>query len=744
MSLPTDPQLETLFRAEANEHLTHMNQALLQVEAGNIDIDNAIHELFRAAHSLKGAARTVGYTAIEQLSHALESVFDAIRSKKITLSPDVADLLYDGLDSIQLLLENAEAQLDIDSIAAQIQSLLTSDEDNSPTLQSGTPSFFSKIEGSSTNVETRSASTEDSMRVALHKLDTIMLALNNLMIERMNIEQRVSDLQATRRLHQEWQQKWRRFHQHYIRLLREYDQLSMAQDVWMPILDFLRHTQQYMRTMGQQLNSLEANLTENSLSLGAITDALQENVHDVRLVPFESLTNLLQRTVRDSARALNKQVKLQIVGANIELDKQVLELLKDPLIHILRNAVDHGIELPAEREVALKQPDGLILISLFQKGNSVHIIISDDGRGIDLEQIRQRALALGIISPDILETLNDTELHNILMMPGFSTRQDISSFSGRGVGLDVVRDSIERLQGQMSISSQKGQWTTIELIVPVSLSTQHCLLVKVQQDIYAIPTTNVLRIIAHDEQRKFFAKGKPMLSVNENALPLYYLSNMLGHSYSSIEDDRSVYVIIAQILDRQYAFAADDVISEQLLLVRPLPPELHHIPLYLGATLLADGQVVLVLNIHELVKRNQIPLSQSSRSSTKPIPYQPKRHTILVVDDSITTRTLQKNILEAAGYEVISATHGLEALDILMSQHIDLVISDVEMPHLDGFELTLRIRQTPNLQQLPIILVTSLDSEAHKTRGIQVGADAYIPKGVFDQNELLNTIKAIL
>lgn len=738
MPSTTDPQLDSLFRAEAAEHLEHMNQVLLQIEAGTTSIESAIHNLFRAAHSLKGAARTVGRSSIEQLAHAIESVFDAIRSGTLVVSPTLADTLYDGLDSIQYLLEHDDPQFDSSPVLEGIRALIADVSMASSALVSAPPTNPNPPPTDTPMV------TDESMRVALRKLDTMMLQLSNLMMERMNVEQRVTDLQIVRRQHQEWQQKWRRFHQYYIRLLREYDQNPDAQAIWYPLLEFLRHTQRYMRVVGGQLSQLEGNLVENSLSLGAITDALQTDVRDMRLVPFETLSNLLQRAVRDGARALEKQVALQIVGGAIELDKQVLETLKDPLLHILRNAIDHGIETPAERQAIQKQPDGLILISLFQKGNSVHIIISDDGRGIDLQQVRHRVESLGLLQAEVLENMNEAELYNVLMLPGFSTRQDVGAFSGRGVGLDVVRNSIERLQGRMTLSSQPGQWTTIDLVVPVSLSTQHCLLVLAQHEVYAIPTANVLRIMAYDTAHTFSVKGNPMLSADGGVMPLYHLSDALGRPRAYAATPAPQFVIIVEVLNRHYALVVDDVLEEQSLLVRTLPPELRHIPLLSGGTLLADGKIVLILNTSEVIKRAQGQTAQIPRTTTTIQPSQPKRHTILVVDDSITTRTLQKNILEAAGFEVVSATHGLEAMDLLASQSIDLVISDVEMPHLNGFELTERIRQHPHLQQLPIILVTSLDSAEHKARGIRAGADAYIPKGVFDQNELLNTIKAIL
>lgn len=739
MSTPnTDPNIDALFQAESVEHLERMNQVLLQIEAGTAIIDNAIHDLFRAAHSLKGAARTVGRTRIEQLSHAIETVFDAIRSGQLSLSPSIADTLYDGLDSIQYLLDHADVDFDVAGVISNITAVV--DENSDQSIALATTPVVTQHEPETIDIPP-SAQAEESMRVALYKLDTMMLALSNLMMERMNIEQRVVDLRAARRMHQTWQRQWRRFHQYYIRLLREYDQNLGESQPWYPLLDFLHYTQRYMREMGHQLSDLETNMVENSLDLGSITDALQDNVRDIRLVPFDTLSNLLQRAVRDSARALNKQVGVQIFGGSIEFDKQVLEVLKDALLHILRNAVDHGIEPADVRQAAGKSADGLLLISLFQKGNTVHIIISDDGGGIDVDAVRNRVQALGLLSAESVAALNESEIYNMLMLPGFSTRTAVSTFSGRGVGLDVVRDTIERLQGRIAISSEVGRGTTIELIVPVSLSTQHCLLVRTHGETYAIPTATVLRILDYSPSAAFMVKGQPMLSFDDVVMPVLQLGDTLGRGRGGEENQLA---IIVEILGRSYCIVVDDVIAEQMVLARPLPVELRDIPLLTGATLLADGEIVLILNMGEVVKQSRMQPQPTRLQSKSMVTTQPRRYTILVVDDSITTRTLQKNILEAAGFDVISATHGLEALDILASQAVDLVISDVEMPHLNGFELTEKIRQNSQLQELPVILVTSLDSAEHKSRGIRAGADAYIPKGVFDQNELLNTIKAIL
>ena len=317
-----------------------------------------------------------------------------------------------------------------------------------------------------------------------------------------------------------------------------------------------------------------------------------------------------------------------------------------------------------------------------------------------------------------------------------------NAISGRGIGLDVVRDHINQLQGQIFVRSDIGQGTTFELIVPISLSTIRCMMVVIGDEYYAIPTNNIHRVIEADAIESFTVGGKNMLRIDDKAIPQHNLIDILQRT-PRIDVDAQ-FSLIVRVADRLHALMVDDIIEEQEVVVRTLNPELQQIPHISGATLLADGRVVLILDMGTLLKNINTMRRRAIPSNTDITPEIKQQHRILVVDDSITTRTLQKNILEAAGYDILTATHGLEALELLTAHKVDLVISDVEMPWLNGFELTQKIRQQQNLQDTPIILVTSLDSDEHRRRGMHAGADAYIPKGVFDQNELLTTIRQLL
>lgn len=753
-------KLQDLFQAEAAEYLDKLNQILLQLETANESQPNAsaVREMFRVAHSLKGAARTVDQRPIEQIAHVLETVFDQIRDGKLALTPTVADVLYDGLDSIQVLLSGQTEQLNLEAVLTALseltgQPVVPISELNVPTKKFPIPvpeapssksiELPSPAAPSTQTIVYEHPVADETIRVTVEKLDVLMTEVSNLLVSRMNIEERVIRLKDLREQHHQWQKQWRRVHTHYIRLIRTASQHPEMMNEWRPLLDFLQETQRYMRVTGRSLAGVERALNEDSLALGFSSDALQASVRNVRLLPFETIVGGLQRMTRDVARELGKEVLFHTVGTRIELDKQVLEQIRDPLVHILRNAVDHGIETPETRTSIGKPPQGLILLTLMQRGSKVHIIITDDGRGVDLDRVRGKALQLGLINDAEAASMNEPEVLELLMQPGMSTTDVISSISGRGVGLDVVRQNVEQLQGQVRVESRPREGTTFEIILPVSLSTLHCLLVKVGPETYAIPITSVVRVADYAPDAVYQVKGKTMITLDSRPMPLGYLEDVLERGLRHDQINAGALVLVLSAADRQYAFVVDDVIAEQEVVVRSLNPEMARVRNVSGATLLGNGEVVIILNVGDLLKSAQgKPVRR--RDVTVPEVAARRAFRVLVVDDSITTRTLQKNILEAAGYDVFTATHGIEGLDLLTAQEVDLVITDIEMPWMNGFELTSRIRKHPQLKNLPVILVTSLDSAEHKERGFKSGADAYIVKGVFDQNELLKTIQTLL
>jgi two-component system chemotaxis sensor kinase CheA len=487
-----------------------------------------------------------------------------------------------------------------------------------------------------------------------------------------------------------------------------------------------------MQTLMQAFGSLSQSITDDTVRLGMTTTSLQDSVRQVRMVPFQSLALGLERAVRDAAHTQAKQVAFHIDGGDTELDKKVLETLKDPLMHLLRNAVDHGIESPEKRQAAGKSVEGQVTLSIQQRGSEVRITVRDDGRGFDLDGLRQASGASD-------ENGSFDDPINLAFLPGVTTAQEVTALSGRGVGLDVVRKQLETIHGRISVDNTPGQGVSIELIVPTSMAITRGLMVRVGDEHYALPLLSIEKIVEPTEV--FLVGGKSMLTIDDTPLPLVHLGSVLERSAPDDEPVANPLAIIMGIAEQRLALLVDDVLTEQELAVKPLGNPLKQVRNVTGAALQGNGQPIIVLNPADLVKS----LHRATTLVT-PVIAQNGQQTelrvrILVVDDSITTRTLEKNILEAAGFDVTTATDGIEALRRLDETPIDLVVSDIQMPNMDGFALTRHLRESGTYQELPIILVTSLESREDREQGMRAGADAYIVKRGFDQAELLTTIQ---
>jgi two-component system chemotaxis sensor kinase CheA len=462
------------------------------------------------------------------------------------------------------------------------------------------------------------------------------------------------------------------------------------------------------------------------------------------MLPLATITPTFGRMVRDLAREQNKQINLTMVGGDTELDKRVLEQIKDPLIHLLRNAVDHGLESPAQRQQAGKPAEGQITLAASQQGNNVVITISDDGEGLDIPAIRLAAVRKGLLDKAEVEKLNEAEVAHLIFNSGLSTSKIITDISGRGVGLDVVRQNVEELHGALEVSFGPGQGTTFTLTLPLTLASSRGLLVRAGQQTFALPLTTVERMLHVERSAIASVEGREAMTHQGKPIALAWLEDLLELPSGSKEANPLTVVIVA-VAEKRLGLIVDSLVGEQEIVMKSLGKQLAKVTGIAGATVLGSGQVILALHAADLVK---LAGRTASRPSTGPKarPAEEKQHkTILVVDDSITTRTLEKNILEAAGYQVKLATDGEEALAVLVSSGLpDLIVSDVNMPRLDGFELTKRVKQDKRHADIPVILVTSLDSPADKARGIEVGADAYIVKSKFDQGNLLEIVEQLV
>ncbi len=592
---------------------------------------------------------------------------------------------------------------------------------------------------------------EDSIRVSVSKLDRLMAEASELLVARLHGEERARQIAVLRRQHNRWQREWRSIRATYVRLvrrLREVDEDTAAE--MSTLFKFLEFNQRHLTDSQRQLMQLAQDVANDNTRLSVLADQLQDDISAMRLVPFETILGGFHRMVRDLARDTGKDVMLDVDGAGVEIDKTVLDALKDPLMHLLRNAIDHGIELPAERSSSGKAPTGRINLQLEQRGSEILVRVSDDGRGIDPARVRQVAVTRELMNESDAARLSDDEARNLVFHPGFTTAEHLTALSGRGVGMDVVRDRVENLRGRVSLQSTPGSGTVVTLSVPVSLTRIRCILLRIGEAQFAVPSGMVIRMQLLKRSQVFTAKGREVILLDDRPVPLVSLASVLGlESAHTEQPDADLSVLILRAVDRRVAFEVDFLASEQELVLKSLGRELARARFVAGAALLGTGDVIIVLDANELVRAasgGQQHARRLSPTTTLEIPTLPKARSlrILVVDDSITTRTLEKNILETAGFDVRVAIDGIEAWTMMVDEEFDLIISDVEMPNMDGLELTRRIKESALTRHIPVLLLTSLGKPEQREAGLKAGADAYIIKSQFNQGELLDLIRSVV
>ncbi|HEY1012485.1 MAG TPA: response regulator, partial [Herpetosiphonaceae bacterium] len=510
------------------------------------------------------------------------------------------------------------------------------------------------------------------------------------------------------------------------------------------LAEAFRQADSLLGELERRLSALTQRASEDHAQLAAVTDRLHVQIRRTRMLPLASALAPLRLHVREMARGAGKAAQLMIDDGETQADRQVLDHLRDVLLHLLRNAVDHGVEDPAARRAAGKPEEGRIAIRARVAGDQLLLTLEDDGAGVDLAAVRQRAQESGLAAPAELERMGPAELLELLFAPGFSTRRTVGPLSGRGVGLDIARSTIQRIRGRIEISSEPGRGTSFSLSVPLTLTSSQSLLVSANDLRYALPVEAIQRIVAVEPRDVLLVEGRPALLIDGRPVVLVQLAQVLGLARAA-PAGAAGYGLVLGAGDRQLVCMVDAVLGEQTLVVQRLPAPLRRVRFVSNAAMLADGSVVPVLDVVDVLRAAVGMRHLASAGAGSPLgPSAPPR--VLVADDSLTTRTLEKNILESAGYEVILATDGAEALALLGAAQpgFDLLLSDIDMPRLNGFELTSAVRADERLRRLPVVLVTSLDSPADRERGIAAGADAYIVKRQFDQRALIDTIQSLL
>lgn len=608
----------------------------------------------------------------------------------------------------------------------------------------------------------RAAAVEETIRVSVSKLDDLMAQVGELQVTRIGTEERQDEIAALAEEIESWEARWRKLRGQCRKFLagslRETGvtmggssstaTMISGQETrtWRALAEFLLLNETHLRSVMAKVTDLKRGFQSDNRRMAQVANDLQDHVRRVRMRPISTVFELFPRMVRDIARSLGKSVNLIVEGGENEMDRTVLEQVHGPLVHLIRNCIDHGLESPEARERAGKPRGGTVRLSASQRGSSIQIDVEDDGGGIDVGRVRASAVKKGTLTAEAAEALSDREALWLIFRSGMSTKAEVTDISGRGVGLDVVRETVEHLGGIIDVETKLGQGTKFSITLPLTVATTLCLLIELGGRSYALPVNNVLRITQVKSEAMGRAGGQRMMVVDDRPLALHKLGDVLEVEVSASKD-RAAQVVILGSAEKRVAFQVDSVMGTQEMVIKSLPSPMTRVRRIAGASILGSGEVVLILNVADLIRTvgglnlSAPPRMAMAAPATPPKPQRPTH--VLVVDDSFTTRTLEKNILEAAGFQVLIASDGLEAWHRLQETEVDLVVTDVNMPRMDGFELTAQIRADNRLKNLPVILVTSLDSAEDREKGIKVGADAHIVKGSFDQESLLATVRRL-
>ncbi|MET0047153.1 MAG: hybrid sensor histidine kinase/response regulator [Sedimenticola sp.] len=788
-----DKELCDLFKAESEEYIQDLEQGLLLLEKNPNDRDN-LEKLFRDAHSMKGAARILALSDIETFSHQLEDHLRRAYREDLSLNAGDINKLYTTLDIIKALVDEAitgrDSGVNIEQAKRMLVAQSDHDEGSIPdastvlfgqenTGQNGIdrPESFAGDQSPKEDSDKVPVATYDlyrppetpgskqtesesggktasgvegksevyrigTIRVPPKQLDTLMTHSGELSVTRTRINRRLGEMQNLLDEFENYCDIRLQLAQRY----RDYKTGSDHDDE-RKLLELQEREVRTFEQFGHTLELIDRAFIEDQSRLDAVATRIEEGVASIRMLPLSNLFSHFPRMVRDIAQQEDKEIRLVIEGAETKVDKRMLEELKSPLTHIIRNAIHHGIEQPEAREAMGKRREGSITLRGYQVAARVVIEVTDDGNGLDAEEIKRKAIKEKLLPIDEIESLSEGQLQSLIFYSGFTTQEIITDISGRGVGMDAVRDSVEKIKGQVELDSTKGEGCRFQINLPLTLATTQVLLAELCGRIYGIPMEYVQTMVSLDASDIFTLEGHQTLLFQDDPVSVAPLAELLQLSSEQCDQQQKVregdhFCIILKSNEGRLGVLVESVLDEQEVVIKPTGALLKRVPNVSGATILATGEVCMILNPYDLVrtvmKQKRITAATSDAEETE------EGKTVLLVEDSMITRIQEKRILEGAGYTVVPAVDGVEGFEKLRAQHIDAVVADVNMPNMNGFELTEKIRSGEQYRDLPVILVTTLSRDEDRQRGLEAGANAFIAKGTFEQSALLDTLVRLI
>lgn len=747
-----DASLLELFSLEADAQTQVLSAGLLALERNPTQADQ-LEACMRAAHSLKGAARIVGVDAGVSVAHVMEDCLVSAQESRLYLQPEHIDTLLQGTDLLMRIATpgNDVGPADIEAYVALMERLLDPSHP-SPSVAPPTvpePAPEPVLEELPPEPEPASPVTSDPprqgkrmteggervLRVTAERLNSLLDLSSKSLVETQRIKPYLVSLQRLKRIQSQ-----------SVRALYTLDGQLKTQHLSLEAQEALADTRRLLGEAQALLAEKTAELDEFGWQAGQRAQVLYDTALACRMRPFADVLAGQVRMVRDLGRSLGKQVRLEIEGEKTQVDRDVLEKLEAPLTHLLRNAVDHGIEMPEQRVLAGKPAEGLIRLRASHQAGLLVLELSDDGNGVDLERLRGTIVERKLSPLETALRLSEEELLTFLFLPGFSLRDKVTEVSGRGVGLDAVQHMVRQLRGAVVLEQAAGQGSRFHLEVPLTLSVVRSLVVEVGEEAYAFPLAHIERmcdlapedIVQLEGRQHFWHEGRHVGLVAASQL----LQRPAGQSPSE-----TLKVVVIRERDAVYGIAVERFIGERTLVVLPLDDRLGKVQDISAGALLDDGSVVLIVDVEDMLRSvdkllNTGRLERIARRSQQTAEAPRKR--VLVVDDSLTVRELQRKLLLNRGYEVAVAVDGMDGWNALRSEDFDLLITDIDMPRMDGIELVTLLRRDSRLQSLPVMVVSYKDREEDRRRGLDAGADYYLAKASFHDDALLDAVMELI
>ncbi|TFY86085.1 hybrid sensor histidine kinase/response regulator [Pseudomonas kairouanensis] len=746
-----DASLLELFSLEADAQTQVLSAGLLALERNPTQADQ-LEACMRAAHSLKGAARIVGVDAGVSVSHVMEDCLVSAQESRLYLQPEHIDALLQGTDLLMRIATpgNTVGPADVEAYVALMERLL--DPSQAPVVSVAPPVAPQRapvveelppepepappvVAEPQRQNKRMTEGGERVLRVTAERLNSLLDLSSKSLVETQRLKPYLASLQRLKRMQSQG-----------VRALDTLDGQLKTLDLNLEAQEALADTRRLLAEAQALLAEKTAELDEFGWQAGQRAQVLYDTALACRMRPFADVLAGQVRMVRDLGRSLGKQVRLEIEGEKTQVDRDVLEKLEAPLTHLLRNAVDHGIEMPEQRMLAGKPAEGLIRLRASHQAGLLVLELSDDGNGVDLERLRGTIVDRHLSPLETAQRLSEEELLTFLFLPGFSLRDKVTEVSGRGVGLDAVQHMVRQLRGAVVLEQTAGQGSRFHLEVPLTLSVVRSLVVEVGEEAYAFPLAHIERmcdlapddIVQLEGRQHFWHEGRHVGLVAASQL----LQRPPGQN-----NDETLKVVVIRERDAVYGIAVERFIGERTLVVLPLDDRLGKVQDISAGALLDDGSVVLIVDVEDMLRSvdkllNTGRLERIARRSQQTSEAPRKR--VLVVDDSLTVRELQRKLLLNRGYEVAVAVDGMDGWNALRSEDFDLLITDIDMPRMDGIELVTLLRRDSRLQSLPVMVVSYKDREEDRRRGLDAGADYYLAKASFHDDALLDAVVELI